>query len=197
MKYKVYKITNIINGKLYIGITKERYLKHRFWAHANKSRSAGAYLHWSIKKYGKKNFTMDLLYEYESIDECKLKEIELISTLKLNKHRYPTGIGMNLTDGGDGSYGCKHKLESIKKMSGINNHNYGLVGLANPTSKPIKQYSLDGIYIKTFSNMREAAEHLKPGSNRTQCSSISTNIRNSIIRRNNVQQAYGYTWEYV
>lgn len=193
MTCKVYKITNLVNGKVYVGITKERYLSHRFWAHTNRRRSSGAYLHWSIQKHGSSNFSIELLSEHDSPDQAKQEEVRLIATLKLNKHRHPDGIGMNLTDGGDGSYGCKHSADSIQKMSGVNNHNHGLTGSKNPTSKAVHQLTLSGEYIQTFGGFYEAARNLKPGCSRGVQSSVSSNIRTSILRGS---YAYGYCWKY-
>lgn len=196
MDYKVYKITNIITNQIYIGITKNR-LSHRFWEHINKKRNAGSYLYNSIQKYGKDNFTIKLLSNHSTSDEAKGEESRLILELQLNKHTYPNGIGLNLTNGGDGSYGCKHSLDSIQKMSGINNHNYGLIGKLNPTSKPINQYTLEHVYIQTFCSLREAAQSIKPNCTSSQMSSISTNIRSSILGRNGLLQSYGFTWQYI
>jgi len=192
--YKVYQITNIVNNKIYVGITKERYLSHRFWAHANKKPVAGSYLHSCIKKYGINNFQIKLLYEFPTALEAKLKEVELISTLHLNKHKYPKGNGMNLTDGGEGSYGCKHSPESILKMSGVNNHNYGLKGFNNPTSRSVNQLTKSTVFIQMFGSLHQAANSILPGGSNTQLSSIASNIRGSILRQGN---AYGYKWEYV
>jgi len=194
---KVYKITNTVNGKLYVGITNERYLSHRFWYHANRKRSSGAYLHWSIKKYGKHNFTIELVDEYPTAEEAKQREIELISLWQLNKHRYPDGIGMNLTDGGDGSYGCKHSAESIQKMSGPNNHNYGLTGALHPRSQPVKQLTIDGNLVQIFPSMHDAARHVRPNCTPKQESSVVSNIRSCIIKRRGMSHAYGYKWELV
>jgi len=196
MKYKVYKITNLINEKLYIGITKERYLSHRFWVHANGKQSKGMYLHRSIQKYGKENFSIELVMECDTAEKAKFKEINLIANLQLNKCRFPNGKGMNLTDGGEGSYGHKHTLKSIKKMSGKNNHNYGLLGGRNPTSRTIQQYTLDNIYVQQFGSMHEAARFLKPGCTKRQQCSIVSNIRSSIIGKCGATQAYGFKWKY-
>jgi group I intron endonuclease len=196
MTCKVYKITNLVNGKIYVGITKERYLSHRFWAHANRKRSSGAYLHWSIQKYGVDNFSIEQVAEYDSPDESKREEIRLISELKLNRHKHPNGNGMNLTDGGDGSYGCKHSEESIQKMSGANNHNYGLTGAKNPTSRAVHQLTLTGEYIRTFGSLHEAARNLKPGCSKRQQSSVSANIMTVIKGSSRSTQAYGYKWAY-
>lgn len=196
MSIKVYKITNLINGKVYVGITGERYLARRFWHHANRKRSSGAYLHWSIQKYGVDNFRMEVLFEFAHHIDAKTKERELISLWQLNRHKHPAGNGMNLTDGGDGSYGCKHSDESIAKMSGSNNHNYGLVGANNPTSKAISQYDDTGRLVATYDSMYQAAQMLRPGCTRRQASSIAANIRTSIVGRSRLKSAYGYTWRY-
>jgi group I intron endonuclease len=194
--YKVYKITNKVNGKVYIGITQQQYISHRFWEHKNRKRSAGAYLHWSINKYGDENFLIETLHQCTTIQEAKNTEVELIAKLKLNRYKYPNGNGMNLTDGGDGSYGCKHKTSSIKKMSGKNNHNYGLFGSKNPTSRAIKQYSLEGKYLQTFGSLHEVARWLKPGCSKNQQNSMASNIGSSIAGRRGMTQAYNFTWQY-
>lgn len=196
MECKVYKITNLINGKIYVGITKEKYLKHRFWAHTNRQSAAGSYIHKSIQKYGAEHFLMELLATYHTPDEAKAEERRLISIWRLNVHRYPEGNGMNLTDGGDGSYGCRHSTSSIKKMSGKNNHNYGLLGSSNPTSKAVEQYTLNGTYIQTYGSMHEAARCLKPGCSKRQQSSVASNILTVIKGTGRSKQAYGYRWMY-
>lgn len=196
MSVKVYMITNLVNNKIYIGITNQRYLASRFWQHANRKRSSGAYLHWSIQKYGTDNFKMEQLHEFNDPTDAKNKERELIDQLRLNRNKHPTGIGMNLTDGGDGSYGCKHSKSSIDKMSGLNNHNFGLVGFTNPTSKPIHQLDKSGAVIATFGSMHEAARYLKPGCTRRQASTVSANIRTVIVGRSRSKFAYGYGWMY-
>lgn len=195
--YKVYKIINQINDKVYVGITQLRYLSQRFWYHANRKRCSGAYLHWSIQKYGADNFRIELLEELDTPEKAKEREQFYIALWGLNKHRHPDGNGMNLTDGGDGSYGCKHSAQSIEKMSGVNNHNYGLLGFNNPTSRAVEQWTTDGTYVTTFGSMHEAARTLKPGSSNRQESTIAANIRSSILGRRGSRTAYGFVWRYV
>lgn len=55
--YSVYKITNIINGKSYIGLSENP--NSRFFLHLSNSNSAS--LKRAVKKYGKSNFSLSIL----------------------------------------------------------------------------------------------------------------------------------------
>ena len=55
---KIYKITNLVNSKIYIGQT-IRSLKERFRQHIYKQGCT--YLHNAILKYGKENFKIELM----------------------------------------------------------------------------------------------------------------------------------------
>ena len=98
----VYKITNKINNKFYIGITSKP-IEHRFSGHINQPRF---YLGEAIKKYGEQNFIIEKIDTAQSFD--KLKKLEQYYINKL-KPEY------NLTKGGDGTVGIKHS-NSFKKM---------------------------------------------------------------------------------
>lgn len=65
---KIYKITNLINNKIYIGQT-IRDLKVRFKQHCY--RNGCAYLHNALLKYGKANFKIELIEEVpiENLDK--------------------------------------------------------------------------------------------------------------------------------
>lgn len=80
--------------------------------------------------YNKHGRRVEILYNNLTLEEAKLKEIELIS--KYGRINNGTGILVNLTDGGDGSEGYIHSLESKLKLSeyakqrtGENNPFYG------------------------------------------------------------------------
>jgi len=83
----VYKITNKVNNKFYIGVTTGD-LKRRLRNHFQKT---GKYLSAAIKKYGKKNFIIEQIDSAKSNKELDKKEIQYIK--KLNPH-------YNLTEGG-------------------------------------------------------------------------------------------------
>jgi group I intron endonuclease len=119
----VYKITNLVNGKIYIGKTSDvnaRWKKHIKIAE-NKEEKAYQYIHRSINKYGAENFSIekieDNLTEPESFD----REIFWIKILDSKN----PDVGMNLTDGGEGTSGLKWSENSREKIRGSNNHNFG------------------------------------------------------------------------
>ena len=112
---EIYKITNKINGKCYVGQTRSHRLNHgkyrvfgymgRFRDHiscafSNKKNTC-KYLTSAILKYGPDNFTCEKLMVC-SLDELDKYEQQYITSL-LSK--YPTGY--NLTDGGQGKGACK------------------------------------------------------------------------------------------
>lgn len=63
--YIIYKITNNINGKAYVGRTKD--LERRLKQHI--THSVCKALHRAIKKYGIENFTISILHESDNFEE--------------------------------------------------------------------------------------------------------------------------------
>ena len=88
----IYKITNSINGKIYIGQHKAQRFEPELYF------GSGKLLLQAIKKYGKSNFTCELVAECDSQDELDFMEqfyIQNFNTLDLT-------VGYNLTAGGYG-----------------------------------------------------------------------------------------------
>lgn len=123
----IYKATNKINGKPYIGKTiqklKQRIYIHKVYAKKN-SRHVFAQ---AIKKYGIENFG------WEVICECDNEVLGIVETMKIisNNTHYLDGYGYNMTYGGEGCLGYKHSLEVKEKISkskqGKNNPMYGKI----------------------------------------------------------------------
>jgi len=72
MRYLIYKTTNILNGKYYIG------------AHIQKKQNdnylgSGQILSKAIRKYGRTNFVREILFEFSNEDEMWEKEADLVT----------------------------------------------------------------------------------------------------------------------
>jgi group I intron endonuclease len=72
----IYKITNLINTKVYIGQT-IRTLSSRWWDHCKPS--SRSVISKAIRKYGKENFTYEVIDCANCLDELNDKEIHWIS----------------------------------------------------------------------------------------------------------------------
>ena len=73
----IYKITNLINGKMYVGKTK-RTLAVRFDEHARKGKFL---IGKAICKYGKENFRPEIIATCETVEEANGLEKYWIKTL--------------------------------------------------------------------------------------------------------------------
>jgi len=127
MKYIIYKTTNIINRKIYIGV------------HATKNPDvfdgylgSGKILKQAIKKYGEENFHREILHVFNTPEEAFDEERRIVNKIFIERRD-----NYNIKIGGDGfaagadhpMYG-KHLSEEHKKklsesLSGDNNPNYG------------------------------------------------------------------------
>lgn len=118
----IYKITNKINGKIYIGQT-VRNVKVRFKEHC---RHKNTYIERAIQKHGDKNFIVETICEADSIDKLNELEKKYISLYKSND----VNFGYNLCEGGKNTKGFRHKKESKLKMSEAKSKLY--MGNKNP-----------------------------------------------------------------
>ena len=200
----IYKITNSINKKIYIGKT-VRTVPVRFKEHLDRAdENYQSYLYNAIRKYGQENFIVETIEEVndEDINEKEKYWIHFYqSNLKEN--------GYNLTIGGDGNqtidwkeiYYLWDEGKSIKKISLILNISTTAVSRAlskykNYSEKEslkrgykeqgiaVNQYSLDGKYIKTYDSYIDAAN-----GNPTIAHSIGQCCNGKL------QTANGYQWK--
>jgi group I intron endonuclease len=103
----IYRITNKLNGKHYVGQTKD--LEKRWKTHVQSAESGfGHLLHSAIRKYGSTNFEFVLI---ENCEDNLANELEK----KWILHYESFGKGYNLTTGGD----CEFERSeiTIQKMS--------------------------------------------------------------------------------
>jgi len=118
--HTIYKITNIINQKIYIGVHKTSNPTDDYFGSGNKIKQA-------ILKYGKENFTKSILFEYDNSEDAYLKESQIVNqSFVKSKNTYNIAIGGN--GGNTGNYlpkhgklnpmfGKKHSIETKKLFS--------------------------------------------------------------------------------
>lgn len=115
----IYKFTNTVNGKVYIGKTtsslRKRVINHltvsRDWTKAKRK-----YFQLALNKYGIENFEIDILDRCESNEKLNEREKYWIAYYKSNDKKY----GYNLTPGGDGNSDpefCKKSIERLIKAN--------------------------------------------------------------------------------
>jgi len=97
----VYRIVNLVNGTVYIGQTtktvSQRFTEHVYDAVGNRRRKHNSYLHEAIQKYGKDNFSINVLnvcLSEDALDSVEKFYIKYFDTLRPN--------GYNLSLGGQG-----------------------------------------------------------------------------------------------
>jgi len=97
--YYAYLITNTVNNKVYVGITKNipnRWRSHKYQAKKSRVKSS---LYLAMNKYGFHSFNIEEIASFESSDECCEFEINSINFLRENN--IPN---YNLHDGGTIGY---------------------------------------------------------------------------------------------
>lgn len=125
--YIIYKATNKINGKIYIGKTYN--LEKRKKQHIDDINN-GLPFHNALKKYGVNNFEWEIVDKANSDSEIREKEIQWIK--KCNSCiSFPNSNGYNITLGGEGGISWN--------------------------SKPILQYDLNGNYIDEYISSSHAS----------------------------------------
>lgn len=122
----IYKITNKINGKIYIGQTKnilgKRWSQHKDAAF---KRNFNMPLHFAIKKYGSENFIIEEIAKANNVNDLNILEIELISKYNSTNPK----IGYNICKGGnnriDGnSWSEERKRQASERIKGNKNPRY-------------------------------------------------------------------------
>lgn len=123
----LYKTTNNINGKIYIGVSsrddqRETYL------------GSGKFLKAAIKKYGRGNFTKEILEEFIDLRSAFVREAEIVNEEFVNRlDTYNCVIGgggtgpreLNPAFGKRWKHSKKSKALMSEKSSGEKNSSYG------------------------------------------------------------------------
>lgn len=141
--YCIYKIKNLINSKVYIGLTKN--IDDRIRTHLICVRDKSydkSIIHRSIRKHGCENFEINILTTCSSLKEANQKEIELIDFFKSADREY----GYNLTLGG--KVGKPNRENILKRRR------------RSTRKRPVARYTVEGNIIDTFESVMEASRQL-------------------------------------
>lgn len=105
----IYTITNLVNGKIYVGQTTQTNPKMRWYSHCNMARkNKKSYLYDSMRKHGIDQF------EWKIIDSAStVNELNALETAWANKLKSQGIVLYNNRETGGNK---KHSPESIQKM---------------------------------------------------------------------------------
>lgn len=203
MKYTVYLRTNLVNGKQYVGQTKDFKKRNSDWECLS-TKYANKVLTTDRDKYGLENFKTEILAEVETREEAWNLEQNII---KEKNTKYP--FGYNMCDGGKTSKGSifidetKHNMSQAhigKKLTdsqkqkiskSLNGKNIN----SSKLSKQVYQYSLNGELIKIWPSTKECERN---GFTK-QCIIVCCK-GGYFDKRNNkfikIEQHKGYKWSY-
>ena len=108
MFYTIYKITNLLNDKIYIG-------KHQTDNLNDGYMGSGKYLKHSIKKYGIENFKKEIIFVFDNENDMNAKEAEIVTEdFCANNNTY------NICVGGKGGFSYVNKNSLNVKQFKVN-----------------------------------------------------------------------------
>jgi len=145
----VYKITNKVNNKVYIGQS-IRPIEERFNRHISDAVNHVLDTHFAraIRKYGKENFTIELIDTAKTQEELTLKESNWISFYDSTK------TGYNETDAITKCGGNTYKSKTKEEMRLISEKlKSSKIGSKNPNAKAIKCFNVitgEELFFDTF-----------------------------------------------
>lgn len=204
-KSGIYKLTNKVNGMIYIG--KSINLYHRI-IEGHQYSNEKNYLSRAIKKYSWKNFEIEILAEFDKIDNIQLLALEVAFIEYFNSINRK--IGYNICLFSNDKTGIKLTKQHKEKISNalrkykINNPEWcrnksqeclkNMSEAQNKLKKQIKQLTKEGSLIKIWPSLSEAATFIlnnKLKDNKVIVGDIGK------AAKNKKKTAYGYRWEYL
>ena len=211
----IYKITNKINNKIYIGKTLHS-IEQRWKQHCSdykRERCEKRPLYSAMNKYGIENFFIE---EIEQCEESVLSEREKYWIEYYGSFKY----GYNATIGGDGkayidrekvinTYNQIGNIKETAKLLNISadsvnsilkNNNIKILTSSEVNrqkyGKSVNMYDLEGTFLRNFSSLWEAANYMVEN-NLTGCKPSTIKQHISEVCRGIRKTAAKYKWEFV
>lgn len=153
----IYKITNTVNNKVYIGQT-IRPIVQRFKRHINDALNNVIDTHFAraIRKYGQDNFICEEIDTALNQDELTLKEQYWI------KFYNSVEEGYNETDAISKCGGNTYRSKNVEEMKCISDKiRKTKIGELNPNSRAVKCYNVDTNVELFFNTNKECQEYFK------------------------------------
>ena len=171
----IYKITCLVNGKVYIGQTSET-IEKRFKRHVGYQKDEhDTKFYRAIRKYGMENFVIEQIDTANNQEELDDKEIYWINFYDSVNSGYNTKTSKGKC-GGDtltnhpnkqiisekirqSKIGDKNPMRKNGGLKGIKNGMFGKRGKDVPSSKPCVAVSIDGKVIKHFDTLKDLQKY--------------------------------------
>lgn len=206
----IYKITNTVTQKVYIGQTilqpERRWRQHELSAQNSNRNDSNLPLHAAMHKYGLNAFFYEII---EMCDDNTLNEGEIYWIAFYDSTNPTRGYNISLGGGGSSYYRTDDLLmlwnqgKGVKEISEITGMDRGFLSLRlreagippeeikarryaaakESSSYPVHQYSLDGRYIQTFPSIQVARALIHVGHIERCCNGKQ-------------KQAGGFIWSY-
>lgn len=210
MSVGIYKITNKINNKSYIGLSSD--IERRFVEHRRRKDGRNKVLYRAFTLYGLENFEFSII---ELCNATQLPEREKYWIAYYDTYNN----GYNETLGGEGTCRIDHELVILDftktgscaktaKNLGITKHSVGHVlnsySIAHRSprdcgglnKKGVRQLTKHGDFLQEFLSQRHAAEYLVSiGKTSATLDTVGAHIGQNCSGQ--LKSAYGFVWEYV
>ena len=214
MSIGIYKITNKVNDKSYIGLStniERRFIDHKHLKDCSRNKNKLKILYQAFLKYGIENF------DFSIIELCPVEKLS-------ERERYWVAFydtyynGYNATVGGDGFTIIDHKaviedfartgscVETAHNLN-ITKHTVGKIltsnGIAHRSpaecgglnKNDVSQFTKQGEFIRKFDSQRAAAEYLvQIGKTKATLDTVGAHIGQSCSGK--IKSAYGFIWKH-
>lgn len=192
MYYLIYKITNTINNKIYIG-------KHQTDNKDDDYMGSGKILKRAIEKYGIDKFKKEILFECSSLEEMNQKEADIVDeefVARLDTY--------NIKLGGQGGWDFCNNDSEIKSKNAKNN--WLKYGNEHPILKGYRHFfdnmsesEYQEFSLKISNGLKLYYKHNPNpflGKKHTEESKRKIGLANSIRQRGELNSHYGTCWIY-